>query len=256
MGKNNNNTSWKDFDYGKTFSAKDIKKAEKSGFSQNQILKIAASAPFVKNSANKALSSSNSTYTNPTSFGGQDRSTRTGNTAGSANLLSSYINSKLNDKNGNKDPKKVFTWNGVNADGRANALTINKPSGDLFGTYSPNQKSGEPYGQWSTPLKIQNRNAPTTGLVTSSPSFPSGEGGGGGTPSFDGGDGGPMGSMDPLKKESTSIAGFDSSINDSVTSFRRKKSRARALGLTSKGTSQFKIGGQSSRSSGVNLGIG
>lgn len=254
MGKKNNkkgggkSSSWYDFQIGKSFSAKDIKRAEKAGFKSNQILKMAASAPFVKNSANKALSSVNRTYTNPQTFNGREMS-------GSAGLVASYLNSRINDQRGNKDPKKVFTWNGVNADGRANALTINKPSGDLFGTYSANQKSGEPYGQWATPLKIQEKlKGPSIG--DAAPAAPSGGGGGGGTPSPEAISGAPGGPMEPMKQESTSIAGFDSSINDSVTSFRRKKSRARTLGLTSKGTSQFKIGGQSGRSSGLNLGIG
>lgn len=44
-------------------------------------------------------------------------------------------------------------------------------------------------------------------------------------------------------------------VDGNVSGFRRKKSSARMAGLTSKGTSQFKIGGQSARSSGLNIGI-
>ena len=259
MGKNNKNKGgsdkWHDFKIGKSFSAQDIKRATKAGFSQNQTLKMAASAPFVKNSANKALTSFNSAYTNPTAAA----SGASGYTSqkGSANLLASYINYRQRDAAGNKDPKKVLGWNGVNANGRANALTINKPDqgrGGIFGGYTSSDGKGNSYGQWATPLKIQDKlNGPSIGGEAAAPSSPSGGGPAGGGEVGDGA-GGPA--LDPLLKENTSIAGFDSSINDSVTSFRRKRSKARMSGLTSKGTSQFKIGGQSSRSSGVNLGIG
>lgn len=234
--------SWYNFKIGKTFSAKDIRRAQKAGFSSNQILKMGASAPFVKNSANKALSSFNSIYTTPKT-GSMVRSGQVTETrAVGQNLLFP-----------NQNPQKALTWNGVNADGRANALTINKPDGSAWGMLGPNQKSGEPFGQWATPLKIQDKlksgPAPTPSGSPESPAAP--VGGGGGTPEMPLGGGGPE---EP--RQGSSVPGVDSSINDGVTSFRRKKSRARTLGLTSKGTSQFKIGGQSTKSSGLNLGIG
>lgn len=48
--------------------------------------------------------------------------------------------------------------------------------------------------------------------------------------------------------------GDASSVDGGATGFRRKRSSARTAGLTSKGTSQFKISGQSARSSGLNIG--
>lgn len=44
-------------------------------------------------------------------------------------------------------------------------------------------------------------------------------------------------------------------VDGNATGFKRKKSSARMAGLTSKGTSQFKISGQSAKSSGLNIGI-
>lgn len=48
--------------------------------------------------------------------------------------------------------------------------------------------------------------------------------------------------------------GAGADVGTNAAGFRRKKSSARMAGLTSKGTSQFKIGGQSARSSGLNIG--
>ena len=54
-----------------------------------------------------------------------------------------------------------------------------------------------------------------------------------------------------------SPGGVGSSLDSNASGFRRKKSAARASGLTTKGTSRFKIGGamQSSGSSGLNIGV-
>ena len=49
--------------------------------------------------------------------------------------------------------------------------------------------------------------------------------------------------------------GVSAGVDTNATGFRRKKSSARTAGLTSKGTSQFKISGQSARSSGLNIGV-
>jgi hypothetical protein len=49
--------------------------------------------------------------------------------------------------------------------------------------------------------------------------------------------------------------GPGSMVDGGATGFRRKRSSARTAGLTSKGTSQFKIGGQTARSSGLNIGV-
>lgn len=49
--------------------------------------------------------------------------------------------------------------------------------------------------------------------------------------------------------------GTGASVDAAATGFRRRKSSARSAGLTSKGTSQFKIAGQTARSSGLNIGV-
>lgn len=51
-----------------------------------------------------------------------------------------------------------------------------------------------------------------------------------------------------------SAGGAGAEVGTNAAGFRRKKSSARMAGLTSKGTSQFKISGQSARSSGLNIG--
>jgi hypothetical protein len=54
-----------------------------------------------------------------------------------------------------------------------------------------------------------------------------------------------------------SPGGVGSSLDSNASGFRRKKSAARMSGLTTKGTGRFKIGGagQSSSSSGLNIGV-
>ena len=54
---------------------------------------------------------------------------------------------------------------------------------------------------------------------------------------------------------SFSPGGAGAMLDGSATSIRKNKSKARTAGLTTKGTSQFKISGQTSSSSGVNTGI-
>jgi hypothetical protein len=49
--------------------------------------------------------------------------------------------------------------------------------------------------------------------------------------------------------------GNNESVDGNALGFRRKKSSAKMSGLTSKGTGQFKITGQSGKSSGLNIGI-
>jgi hypothetical protein len=49
--------------------------------------------------------------------------------------------------------------------------------------------------------------------------------------------------------------GAGAGVEGNAMGFRRKKSSARMAGLTSKGTSQFKITGQSGKSSGLNIGV-
>jgi hypothetical protein len=48
--------------------------------------------------------------------------------------------------------------------------------------------------------------------------------------------------------------GMAAGVDGNAGGFRRKKSSARMAGLTSKGPSQFKITGQSRKSTGLNIG--
>lgn len=243
MGKKNKSTSWRDFKIGKSFSARDIARAQEAGFSENDILRMGATAGSVKNSANKALSGFNQGYVTPlTGSMYQPNSGRTVTTRGVGQ----------NQLFKNKNAKRILTWNGLNADGSANALTINKPNGSPWGMFGANQSSGEPYGQWTS--KAGARARLSTGGIGSgdggdASSSPLSIGGGGGS--------GSSSSSDISANTSSGVpfTGVDSLVSDSVTSFRRKKSKAKSSGLTSKGTSQFKISGQSSSSSGLNIGM-
>jgi hypothetical protein len=49
--------------------------------------------------------------------------------------------------------------------------------------------------------------------------------------------------------------GASAGVEGNAMGFRRKKSSGKLAGLTSKGTSQFKITGQSGKSSGLNIGV-
>jgi len=59
----------------------------------------------------------------------------------------------------------------------------------------------------------------------------------------------------PSEPQKFAPGGVSANVDGNATGFRRKKSSARLAGLTSKGTSQFKISGQSARSSGLNIGV-
>ena len=66
----------------------------------------------------------------------------------------------------------------------------------------------------------------------------------------------PLPKEEPIKVDNSFSPGGSSSMLDGgATGFRRRRSSARTAGLTSKGTSQFKISGQSGKSSGLNIGI-
>jgi hypothetical protein len=52
-----------------------------------------------------------------------------------------------------------------------------------------------------------------------------------------------------------SPGGSSAALEGGAVGFRRRKSSARLAGLTSKGTSRFKINGQTSTSSGLNIGV-
>ena len=60
---------------------------------------------------------------------------------------------------------------------------------------------------------------------------------------------------EPTPPPQFSVGGVGANIDMNASGFRRKRSSARLAGLTSKGTSQFKITGQSAKSSGLNIGI-
>lgn len=236
MAKNNKKGGkdpWNQFDYGSSFSAQDIKRAEEAGYSQNQILKIAASASSVKNSANKTLGQFNNTYTDP----------KQGMT-GSAGLVASYMTGRRNDAAGNKDPNKVLTWNGLNANGTANALTINKPTGDIFGTYSPNQGGGGSYGQWTVPTKYQG-----------GPGGGGGSGGGGGGGSGGGSGGGTAPGETAPGNPTLTMPGTDVRLLGENLGIKARRSKADKAGLTKMGTSRLTIPrARSAGVSGLNIG--
>jgi hypothetical protein len=89
------------------------------------------------------------------------------------------------------------------------------------------------------------------------PSYGGGSYGGGG--GMGGGGGGDVSPVDPapaLAAPNTFRPGGPGSfMSESATGFRRRRSSSRMAGLTNKGTSQFKIGGQTARSSGLNIGV-
>ena len=90
---------------------------------------------------------------------------------------------------------------------------------------------------------------------------PAGGGGGTGTSSYNPtplmveGAAMPMPQIPEPEPQKFAPGGVGASIDTNAMGFRRKKSSARLAGLTSKGTSQFKISGQSAKSSGLNIGI-
>lgn len=129
---------------------------------------------------------------------------------------------------------------------------VNVKGGGKDGGYTKSMKAWRWDGNYTMPNAAPAPAAPTT------PPTSAGTGGGGG------GKGG-AGAASTYTPEVPTMpdppefryapGGTGASVDAAATGFRRRKSSARTAGLTAKGTSQFKISGQTARSSGLNIGV-
>jgi hypothetical protein len=175
--------------------------------------------------------------------------------------------------------KNYLQWNGTDAKGKPLAVGGYKIPKEMrnadrmtAGRMAYNKGVGGTYlGRTANTLlnqKGEMRNKPVN-LSRGALSLGGGKGNGGGGGNRNGGGmGGGGGSSEGYGGDSVSMpeatassstqympGGTGSYVDGNATGFRRRRSSARIAGLTSKGTSQFKIGGQTARSSGLNIGV-
>jgi hypothetical protein len=135
------------------------------------------------------------------------------------------------------------TWQKGNATVSEHSGLINSYYQNYFGRNAQGTEISDWVSTNKTPAQIE------AGLRDHPDAKYLGGGGGGGW----GGGGEQL--MPALERPPTYAPGGESdSIEGNAMGFKRKRSSARMAGLTTKGTSQFKISGQSAKSSGLNIG--
>jgi hypothetical protein len=166
--QNNKKTSWKQADYGKRFTGKDIKQLQSSGYNDNQILKIASAASqqdrWKTNS--KAISKTDSLLSQ-LNQGWLNPEVKSGN-----NGLGDRINVALYPQR-QKAPNKLLSWNGLGDSYRANPLSKFKLDNQLaLATLAPGayKATGK---NWFLPPSL--RNATTFGSTAAPTSVPEAE---------------------------------------------------------------------------------
>lgn len=146
--------NWKEADYGKRFTAKDVKQLSSQGYTGNQILKIGSAAsqmdrwkPTGKamDRTSQALGSLNQGWLNPQAI--PSRSPK----GGYSPTYYKYPSAKV--------PKKILTWGGLGDSYRANPLNVNRPSSEPGRFAGPNLFQQK--GNWLVPKSM--RNATTFG---------------------------------------------------------------------------------------------
>jgi hypothetical protein len=219
---------------GSGFGGKDLKTLQRDGYSNNQIMKVAAAVGSQTRVSNRANNKLKAGLPQPKAKSLSD--------AYFQNTSDPFMQGLGRQQGSLKN--KVYTWGGVDAMGKPLALGGMDYSGDPFG-------KGKSM-TWTVPgsMKIDPKTAAATGGGAAA-------GAGGGVP---GGDVGP-GEMplEPLPEETPDpiavSGGTGASVDGGATSFRRKKSAARSSGLTSRGTGQFRNSLKVGSASGINTGM-
>ena len=258
---------------GNKFGRQDLTALQDTGISGNRVLKIAGASKKVGSKASGDLMKINPGISLPTTPVGLTTGLPGSTLFDSARRLAQTADVGKQVKAAGKN---YLQWSGTDAKGKPLAVGGYKipkkmRNGDRMtaGQMAYNKGVDGAYlGRNANTLlnqKSEMRNRP---LNLSRGALSLGGGGNGGGGNRNGGGMGGRGSSEgyggdsvfmPEAPESASAqympGGAGSYVDGNATGFRRRRSSARTAGLTSKGTSQFKIGGQTSRSSGLNIGV-
>lgn len=235
--KTNQKSNWRQADYGRYFTAKDVKPLASQGYTGNQILKIGSAAsqmdrwkPTGKamNRTSQALGNLNQAWLNP--------QTASGYVKGQPFTMSMY-------PMGGKTPKRLLSWNGLGDSYRANPLSVFLPSNDLVRATGGSGLYKDSGKKWFVPRGM--RNATTFGstmtpVVAAAPVAAAG----------DGGEALPVGDMGAdvaPQEESTdtpsmsSQNGVGAALASYAAGWRQNKSARKRLGSAAQGLASQRI---------------
>jgi hypothetical protein len=259
---------------GNKLDRKELRALQDTGISGNRVLKIAGASKKVGSKASGALMKINPGISLPTTPSGLTTGLPSSTTFDSGLRLAQTadVGKQVKKAAG----KNYLQWSGTDAKGKplavggyripkkmrnADRMTAGQMAYNrgVDGTYlgrNANTLLNQKGGMRNKPVNLS-RGALSLGGGGNGGGGNRNGGGMGGRGSSEGygGDSVPM----PEAPESASAqympGGAGSYVDGNATGFRRRRSSARISGLTSKGTSQFKIGGQTARSSGLNIGV-
>ena len=258
---------------GNKFGRQDLTALQDTGISGNRVLKIAGASKKVGSKASGDLMKINPGIALPTTPVGLTTGLPGSTLFDSARRLANTADVGKQVKAAGKN---YLQWGGTDAKGKPLAVggyRIPKEmrNGDRMtaGQMAYNKGvDGTYHGRNANSLLNQKGGMRNKSVNLSGGALSLGGGGNGGGGNRNGGGMGGRGSSEGYGGDSVSMpeapgsasaqympGGTGSYVDGNATGFRRRRSSARTAGLTSKGTSQFKIGGQTSRSSGLNIGV-
>ena len=258
---------------GNKFGRQDLTALQDTGISGNRVLKIAGASKKVGSKASGDLMKINPGISLPTTPVGLTTGLPGSTLFDSARRLAQTADVGKQVKAAGKN---YLQWGGTDAKGKPLAVGGYKipkkmRNGDRMtaGQMAYNRGVDGTYlGRTANTLLNQKGEMRNKPVNLSRGALSLGGGGNGGGGNRNGGGMGGRGSSEgyggdsvfmPEAPESASAqympGGTGSYVDGNATGFRRRRSSARTAGLTPKGTSQFKIGGQTARSSGLNIGV-
>ena len=258
---------------GNKFGRQDLTALQDTGISGNRVLKIAGASKKVGSKASGDLMKINPGISLPTTPVGLTTGLPGSTLFDSARRLAQTADVGKQVKAAGKN---YLQWGGTDAKGKPLAvggykIPKNMRNGDRMtaGQMAYNKGVDGTYlGRNANTLLNQKGGMRNKPVNLSRGALSLGGGGNGGGGNRNGGGMGGRGSSEGYGGDSVSMpeapesasaqympGGAGSYVDGNATGFRRRRSSARTAGLTSKGTSQFKIGGQTARSSGLNIGV-
>jgi hypothetical protein len=258
---------------GNKFGRQDLTALQDTGISGNRVLKIAGASKKVGSKASGALMKINPGISLPTTPSGLTTGLPSSTTFDSGLRLAQTADVGKQVKAAGKN---YLQWSGTDAKGKPLAVggyripkEMRNADRMTAGQMAYNKGVDGTYlGRNANTLLNQKGGMRNKPVNLSRGALSLGGGGNGGGGNRNGGGKGDWGSSEgygwdsvsmPEAPESASAqympGGAGSYVDGNATGFRRRRSSARISGLTSKGTSQFKIGGQTARSSGLNIGV-
>jgi hypothetical protein len=259
---------------GNKLDRKELRALQDTGISGNRVLKIAGASKKVGSKASGALMKINPGISLPTTPSGLTTGLPSSTTFDSGLRLAQTadVGKQVKKAAG----KNYLQWSGTDAKGKPLAVggyripkEMRNADRMTAGQMAYNKGVDGTYlGRNANTLLNQKGGMRNKPVNLSRGALSLGGGGNGGGGNRNGGGMGGRGSSEGYGGDSVSMpeapesasaqympGGAGSYVDGNATGFRRRRSSARISGLTSKGTSQFKIGGQTARSSGLNIGV-